>query len=53
MSVASLFWAVAHALMVEKVEMKSEFVQVNSEIDPNDPEQKDLPTTSEAALAEM
>jgi inorganic pyrophosphatase len=53
MAVASIGWAVAHAVMVEKVEMHAENVQVNEEVDPNDPEQKDLPTTPEAALAEM
>mmetsp|Transcript_117054 Transcript_117054/g.162741 ORF Transcript_117054/g.162741 Transcript_117054/m.162741 type:complete len:224 (-) Transcript_117054:1773-2444(-) len=53
MSVAAIFWAVAHAVMVEKVEMDAANVQVNTEIDPNDPEQKDLPTTPETALAEM
>jgi len=53
MAVAAIFWAVAHAVMVEKVEMTHEIIKVNTELNEDDPETADLPRTSEAALAEM
>jgi len=53
MAVAAIFWAVAHAVMVEKVQMTHEVVKVNTELNEDDPETADLPRDSESALKEM
>jgi len=53
MAVAAIFWAAAHAIMVEKVEMTHEIIKVNTELNEDDPETADLPRDSESALKEM
>jgi len=55
MSVAAIFWAIAHAVLVEKAEMDESKVTVATLTAEQleDPETKDLPNTPKAALDEM